>query len=172
MPQQGVRVPQVLIWEVTGRKFKKSKLLIALSHRWSFLCLHTAHLSGEAKDCGSCSLSPTAGCLALCCSAAAPSLFWASLLLWFTETSRWTTVQLLDAEPTPLTWRTSVSNTCLMTYSFLDCTYKTVFSVWCSAERGHAPDPVHDPALLPVDSVEDHFLMDTYDEVCDAYFGF
>ncbi|XP_023255161.1 uncharacterized protein LOC111667241 isoform X1 [Seriola lalandi dorsalis] len=34
-------------------------------------------------------------------------------------------------------------------------------------ERGHAPDRVHDPTLLPVDSVEDRFLMDTgsYDEV-------
>ncbi|XP_041649241.1 agouti-related protein isoform X1 [Cheilinus undulatus] len=34
------------------------------------------------------------------------------------------------------------------------------------AERGHAPDPPQDPVLLPVDSVEDHFLMDTgsYDE--------
>ncbi|XP_076595186.1 agouti-related protein [Chaetodon auriga] len=33
-------------------------------------------------------------------------------------------------------------------------------------ERSHAPESVHDPALLPVDSVEDHFLMDAgpYDE--------
>lgn len=40
-------------------------------------------------------------------------------------------------------------------------------SVFCHAERSHAPDPVHDPALIPVDSVEDHFLMDagSYDEV-------
>ncbi|XP_060902170.1 agouti-related protein isoform X2 [Labrus mixtus] len=37
-------------------------------------------------------------------------------------------------------------------------------------ERGHAQDPVHDPILLPVDSVEDHFLMDTgsYDEDSSA----
>ncbi|XP_042370346.1 agouti-related protein [Plectropomus leopardus] len=37
-------------------------------------------------------------------------------------------------------------------------------------ERGHAPDPVHEPALLPVDSVEDHFLMDaaSYDEDSSA----
>ncbi|XP_072237262.1 agouti-related protein isoform X1 [Leuresthes tenuis] len=34
-------------------------------------------------------------------------------------------------------------------------------------ERSHATLSVQDPALLPVDSVEDHFLMDTgsYDEV-------
>ncbi|XP_018548299.1 agouti-related protein [Lates calcarifer] len=37
-------------------------------------------------------------------------------------------------------------------------------------DRGHVPDPVHDPALLPVDSVEDHFLMDagSYDEDSSA----
>ncbi|KAM7015251.1 agouti-related protein isoform 1-T1 [Tautogolabrus adspersus] len=37
-------------------------------------------------------------------------------------------------------------------------------------ERGHAQDPVHDPILLPVDSVEDHFLMDagSYDEDSSA----
>ncbi|XP_068584952.1 agouti-related protein [Cebidichthys violaceus] len=37
-------------------------------------------------------------------------------------------------------------------------------------ERSHAPDPVHDPALLPVDSMEDHFLMDaaSYDEDSSA----
>ena len=46
-----------------------------------------------------------------------------------------------------------------------------LFSVLCPADRSHAPDPVHDPALLPVDSVEDHFLMDagSYDEVGVAY---
>ncbi|XP_030270995.1 agouti-related protein isoform X2 [Sparus aurata] len=41
----------------------------------------------------------------------------------------------------------------------------------CSVpDRSHAPDPVHDPALLPVDSVEDHFLMDagSYDEDSSA----
>ncbi|XP_075873976.1 agouti-related protein [Nelusetta ayraudi] len=33
-------------------------------------------------------------------------------------------------------------------------------------ERSHAPIPLHEPALLPVDSVEDAFLIDTgsYDE--------
>ncbi|XP_049918884.1 agouti-related protein [Epinephelus moara] len=38
------------------------------------------------------------------------------------------------------------------------------------AERSHAPDPMQEPALLPVDSVEDHFLMDTasYDEDSSA----
>ncbi|XP_070764887.1 agouti-related protein [Enoplosus armatus] len=37
-------------------------------------------------------------------------------------------------------------------------------------ERSHGPDAVHDPALLPVDSVEDHFLMDagSYDEDASA----
>ncbi|XP_051234174.1 agouti-related protein [Dicentrarchus labrax] len=37
-------------------------------------------------------------------------------------------------------------------------------------ERSHATDPVHDPALLSVDSVEDHFLMDagSYDEDSSA----
>lgn len=46
--------------------------------------------------------------------------------------------------------------------------------LFCPAERSHAPDPVRDPALLPVDSVEDHFLLDagSYDEVgvvcCEA----
>lgn len=45
-----------------------------------------------------------------------------------------------------------------------------LFSVFCPAERSHAPDPVHDPALLPVDSVEDHFLLGagSYDEVSVA----
>lgn len=39
--------------------------------------------------------------------------------------------------------------------------------VLCPTERAHAPDPMRDPALLSVDSVEDHFLIDTgsYDEV-------
>ncbi|XP_071346074.1 agouti-related protein isoform X1 [Trachinotus anak] len=47
---------------------------------------------------------------------------------------------------------------------------RTETSYLSDIERGHAPDPVHDPALLPVDSVEDHFLMDTgsYDEVAVA----
>lgn len=42
----------------------------------------------------------------------------------------------------------------------------------CPAERSHAPDPVHDPGLLPVDSVEEHFLMDagSYDEVAHSKF--
>ncbi|XP_068446739.1 agouti-related protein [Clinocottus analis] len=37
-------------------------------------------------------------------------------------------------------------------------------------ERSHAPDPVHDPALSPVDSIEDRFLMDapSYDEDSSA----
>ncbi|XP_028257850.1 agouti-related protein [Parambassis ranga] len=37
-------------------------------------------------------------------------------------------------------------------------------------ERSHASDPVHDPTLLQVDSVEDHFLMDagSYDEDMSA----
>ncbi|KAM6950879.1 agouti-related protein [Lycodopsis pacificus] len=37
-------------------------------------------------------------------------------------------------------------------------------------ERSHAPVSVHDPALLPVDSLEDHFLMDavSYDEDSSA----
>ncbi|XP_044217372.1 agouti-related protein isoform X2 [Thunnus albacares] len=37
-------------------------------------------------------------------------------------------------------------------------------------ERSHAPDPVRDPALLPVDSMEDHFLLDagSYDEDSSA----
>ncbi|XP_036951713.1 agouti-related protein isoform X1 [Acanthopagrus latus] len=37
-------------------------------------------------------------------------------------------------------------------------------------DRSHAPDPVHDPVLLPIDSVEDHFLMDagSYDEDSSA----
>ncbi|XP_029986708.1 agouti-related protein [Sphaeramia orbicularis] len=37
-------------------------------------------------------------------------------------------------------------------------------------ERGHAPPPVQEPGLLPVDSVEDHFLMDagSYDEDSSA----
>lgn len=46
-----------------------------------------------------------------------------------------------------------------------------MFSVLCPAERSQATDPMHDPALLPVDSVEDHFLMDagSYDEVGMAF---
>lgn len=37
----------------------------------------------------------------------------------------------------------------------------------CPAEQSHAPDPMHQPGLLPVDSVEERFLMDagSYDEV-------
>lgn len=43
----------------------------------------------------------------------------------------------------------------------------TFCRVVCSAERSQVPDRMDEPALLPVDSVEDHFLMDTgsYDEV-------
>lgn len=46
-----------------------------------------------------------------------------------------------------------------------------LFSFLCPAERGHAPDAIHDPALLPVDSVEDHFLVSpgSYDEVGVTY---
>ncbi len=46
-----------------------------------------------------------------------------------------------------------------------------LFSVLCPAERSHAPDTMHDPGLLSVDSVEDHFLMDagSYDEVGVTY---
>lgn len=39
----------------------------------------------------------------------------------------------------------------------------------CHADRSHIPDPVHGPGLLPVDSVEDHFLMDSYDEVAASF---
>lgn len=44
-------------------------------------------------------------------------------------------------------------------------------NVSCPAERSHAPNPVQEPALLPVDSVEDAFLIDagSYDEVGVAY---
>ncbi|XP_008300796.1 agouti-related protein [Stegastes partitus] len=47
---------------------------------------------------------------------------------------------------------------------------RTDTSYLSDMERGHAPDPVHDPALLPEDSVEDHFLMDggSYDEDASA----
>uniref|UniRef100_A0A3Q3VSW1 Agouti-related protein n=1 Tax=Mola mola TaxID=94237 RepID=A0A3Q3VSW1_MOLML len=38
------------------------------------------------------------------------------------------------------------------------------------SDRSHAPDPVHEPALLPVDLVEEPLLMDTgsYDEDASA----
>lgn len=46
-----------------------------------------------------------------------------------------------------------------------------MFSVSCPTERSHSPDPVHEPVLLPVDSVDDAFLLDagSYDEVGVAY---
>lgn len=42
-----------------------------------------------------------------------------------------------------------------------------MFSVLCPTDRSHAPHPVHEPALLPLDSVEEAFLVDvgSYDEV-------
>lgn len=47
----------------------------------------------------------------------------------------------------------------------------SVFAWWFT-ERSHAPNPLHEPALLPVDSVEDAFLIDagSYDEVGVASF--
>ncbi|XP_047437066.1 agouti-related protein [Mugil cephalus] len=43
-------------------------------------------------------------------------------------------------------------------------------SYLADAERSHAPDPVHESSLLPMDSVEDHFLMEpgSYDEDSSA----
>ncbi|KAF3686133.1 Agouti-related protein Precursor [Channa argus] len=47
---------------------------------------------------------------------------------------------------------------------------RTDTSYLSDIERSHVPDPIHDPSLLPIDSVEDHFLMDTgsYDEDSSA----
>lgn len=33
--------------------------------------------------------------------------------------------------------------------------------VLCGSERSHVPSPVHEPALLPVESVEETFLLET-----------
>ncbi|KAM9410242.1 agouti-related protein [Pholidichthys leucotaenia] len=43
---------------------------------------------------------------------------------------------------------------------------RTDTSYLSDMERGHAPEPVAEPVLLPVASVEDHFLIDggSYDE--------
>ncbi|XP_031599550.1 agouti-related protein isoform X2 [Oreochromis aureus] len=47
---------------------------------------------------------------------------------------------------------------------------RTESSFLSEIERSQVPDRMHEPALLPVDSVEDHFLMDTgsYDEDTSA----
>lgn len=46
-----------------------------------------------------------------------------------------------------------------------------VLCVLCGAERNHSPSPVHEPALLPVESAEEAFLMETgsFDGVGVAY---
>lgn len=46
-----------------------------------------------------------------------------------------------------------------------------VFPVLGPTDRSHAPDPVHEPALLPIDLVDEPLLMDTgsYDEVGVSY---